>query len=313
MAVDRTPDPLVSVVVPVLDEAESIPRLLPAIAEALAGIRYEVVFVDDGSTDATLAIIRAAAAGDPRIRALSLSRRFGKEAALSAGLDAARGDVVVPMDADLQDPPALMPAMLARWREGFDVVYGQRVVRGDGWAKRLSAGTFYRLFNRVSDTRIPADVGDFRLMDRRVVEVIRNLPERSRFMKGIFAWVGFPTASVPYDRPIRDAGKSKWPLWRLWNFALDGITAFSTVPLRVWTYFGGLVALFAFLYAIFIVLRVMILGIDLPGYPSLMAVVLFLGGVQLISLGVMGEYIGRLVVEAKQRPLYIVAERIPAN
>jgi glycosyltransferase involved in cell wall biosynthesis len=309
----RSADPLVSVVVPVLNEAEAIPLLLAAIAAALGprGIRHEVVFVDDGSTDASWTVIRAAAAADPRIRAIALSRRFGKEAALSAGLEEARGDVVVPMDADLQDPPALLPVFLDRWRDGYDVVYGQRTAREDGFAKRVSAGWFYRLFNRVTDIPIPPDAGDFRLLDRRVVDVIRNLPERNRFMKGLFAWVGFRAVAVPYERPGRSAGGSKWRLWRLWNFALDGVTAFSTAPLRVWTYAGGVVALLAFLYAVFIVVRVLILGIDLPGYPSLMAVVLFLGGVQLISLGVIGEYLGRLVAEAKRRPLYVVAERVP--
>jgi glycosyltransferase involved in cell wall biosynthesis len=211
------------------------------------------------------------------------------------------------MDVDLQDPPELIPRFLERWREGYDVVYGVRASRAsDTTSKRMTAGWFYRLFNRLSQTRIPENAGDFRLIDRRAADVLRGLPERNRFMKGLFAWVGFRSVGVPYERAPRAAGTTKWNYWRLWNFAIDGLVSFSTVPLRVWTYVGALVALCSFLYALIIVARVILFGIDVPGYASLMTVVLFIGGVQLLSLGVIGEYLGRLFVEVKGRPVYVV-------
>jgi glycosyltransferase involved in cell wall biosynthesis len=308
----RPLDPLVTIVVPVLNEEAAIPPFLHAVREALepAATRYSVLFVNDGSTDSTWGIIAAAAQADPRVRGIALSRRFGKEAALTAGLTEADGHVVVVMDVDLQDPPDLIPRFLEQWHAGFDVVYGQRIRRDEGPLKRGTAQLFYQVFNRLTDVRIPEDTGDFRLMDRRVVRVLRELPERNRFMKGLFAWVGFRAAAVPFERPQRQRGATKWSLWRLWNFALDGITAFSTVPLRVWTYLGGAIALLALCYSLFTVVRTLLFGIDLPGYPSLMAVILFLGGVQLLSLGIIGEYLGRLVAEAKQRPLYVIADRM---
>ncbi|MFT8245522.1 glycosyltransferase family 2 protein [Roseomonas sp. BN140053] len=312
----RPDDMLLSLVVPVLDERESIPLFLRRIENVLgaAGIRFEVVFVDDGSTDGTTALLADFAARDRRVRALSLSRNFGKEAAMSAGLDHARGDAVVPIDVDLQDPPELIPDFVALWRQGYDVVYGERVDRrADSLGKQLSARLFYRLFNAVAETRIPPNTGDFRLLDRRVVEVLRQLPERGRFMKGLFAWVGFRSVGVPFERPARSAGRTKWRPWQLWNFALEGVTNFSTAPLRVWSYLGAGIALLAFLYAAFIVVRVLVLGIDLPGYPSLMAVLLFFGGIQLLSLGVIGEYLGRLFQEAKRRPLYVIADEFPSG
>jgi glycosyltransferase involved in cell wall biosynthesis len=306
----RPADCLVTLIVPVLNEAEAIPLFMAAIDRVLGNepLRLEILFVDDGSTDATPAILAALAQQDPRIRALSLSRNFGKEAAMSAGLDHATGDVVIPIDVDLQDPPELIPTFIARWREGYDVVYGVRADRrSDGWLKRASAGLFYRCFNAITHTRIPADTGDYRLMDRRVVEVLCRLTERTRFMKGLFAWVGFRSIGIPFERAGRAAGSSKWKGWQLWNFALEGMTSFSTAPLRVWTYLGGMIAGLAFLYAAIIIVKTLIFGIDMPGYPSLMAVVLFLGGCQLLSLGVIGEYLGRLFLESKQRPLYIVS------
>ena len=226
---------------------------------------------------------------------------------MTAGLDAAHGDAVIPMDADLQDPPELVADFIAKWREGFDVVYGVRRSReSDSRVKRATARVFYRLFNRLTALPIPENTGDFRLMDRRVVSALRQLPERNRFMKGLFSWVGFRQTGIAYDRDARAAGRSKWNYWRLWNFALDGITGFSTVPLRLWSYAGAIVALIAFLYAAFLIARTIVLGVDVPGYASLMVVILFLGGVQLISLGVIGEYLGRLYHEAKQRPTYLV-------
>lgn len=316
--VTRLPRPqpfLLSLVVPVLNEEEAIPVFLEAVDQVFGGTGtdLEIVFVDDGSTDATRDVIAAHAARDPRIRGLSLSRNFGKEAALSAGLDHVRGDAVVPIDVDLQDPLELIPEFVARWREGYDVVYGVRSDRStDHPLKRLSAGLFYRVFNAVADTRIPMDTGDFRLMDKRVVAVVRQLPERERFMKGLFAWVGFRSIGVPFERAARSAGTTKWKPFRLWRFAVQGLTSFSTLPLQVWVYLGAVIALCSFLYGSFIVIRTLILGIDLPGYPSLMVVVLFLGGVQLLSLGVIGEYLGRLYTEVKARPLYVVDELFPA-
>jgi len=305
----RPADPLLSLVVPVFNEEESIDLFLdtvPALMER-DGLRFEIVFVNDGSRDNTLGHLLERSAQDRRLRIVNLSRNFGKEAALTAGIDHARGDVIVPMDIDLQDPPELIEPFMARWREGYDIVYGVRTQRAwDTATKRLSASWFYRVFNSMSPVRIPANVGDFRLVDRRAVEVLRQLPERNRFMKGLFAWVGFNAVGVPYERPQRAAGASKFNLWRLWNFALDGVVSFSTAPLRAWFYVGVLIATIAVLYAIFIVTRVLIFGIDTPGYASLLIVVLLMGAIQLLSLGIIGEYLGRLFLEVKSRPIYVV-------
>jgi polyisoprenyl-phosphate glycosyltransferase len=307
--------PLLSIVVPVKNEeggilpfVERVGAILEAIA---AGEGWEILFVDDGSTDATLASIVAANQRDPRIRALSLSRNFGKEAALSAGLDHARGAAVIPMDVDMQDPPEVLPEMVAKWRDGYEMVFGVRRCRdSDGWAKRVTAGLYYRAHNAVSADKIPENAGDFRLLDRKVVEVIRALPERNRFMKGLFAWAGFKQAAVEYDRVERETGTTKFNYWKLWTLALDGITSASTVPLRIWSYVGASVALFAMAYAGFIAAQKLIFGNPVPGYASIMVSVLFLGGVQLISLGVLGEYVGRILTETKQRPLYVVRDSV---
>ena len=305
----RPADPLLSLVVPVFNEEESIDIFLdtvPALMER-DGLRFEIVFVNDGSRDNTLAHLLDRGVSERRMRIVNLSRNFGKEAALTAGIDHARGDVIVPMDIDLQDPPELIEPFMARWREGYDVVYGVRTQRPwDTAAKRLSAGWFYRIFNSLSPVRIPEHVGDFRLVDRRAVEVLRQLPERNRFMKGLFAWVGFNAVGVPYERPQRAAGASKFNLWRLWNFALDGVVSFSTAPLRAWFYVGVVIAAIAVLYALFIVTRVLFFGIDTPGYASLLIVVLLMGAIQLLSLGIIGEYLGRLFLEVKARPIYVV-------
>lgn len=294
------------------NEEESIAaffdRLLPAL-EAL-GETFEIVCVNDGSRDATLEKLLAARQRESRIRILDLSRNFGKEAALTCGIDHARGDAVIPIDADLQDPPELIAEMVRLWRQGFDVVLAQRIDRGtDHFLKRKTAEWFYRLHNAISEPSIPPNVGDFRLMDRAVVDALKSLPERRRFMKGLFAWVGFHQATIPYTREARHAGESKFSGWRLWNFALEGITSFSTAPLRVWTYLGLAIALAAFVFGAFIIGRVLLLGRDLPGYASLITVVLFLGGVQLIGLGILGEYLGRIYSETKGRPIYIVRDR----
>ena len=306
-----------SIIIPVKDEQEALPLCVDRVRRVLEGLddpaarSWEMLFIDDGSTDLTLAAIRAASAADPRIRALSLSRNFGKEAALSAGLDHARGKAVVPMDVDLQDPPEVLGAMLAKWREGHEIVYGVRNNReSDSLPKRLTADLYYRAHNYLSADKIPEHAGDFRLLDRKVVDVIRQMPERSRFMKGLFAWAGFRQASVTYTRVPRQVGRTKFNYWKLWTFALDGITSASTLPLRVWSYLGGAVALVALGYAIFIIVRTIISGTDVPGYASLMVAILFFGGLQLLSLGILGEYVGRILIEAKHRPLYVIRERI---
>jgi glycosyltransferase involved in cell wall biosynthesis len=271
------------------------------------GCETQILFVDDGSTDATRAAIRRLQASDPSVRLVGLSRNFGKEAALTAGIDRVDSDLVVPIDVDLQDPPALIPQMIERWRDGYDVVYAVRTDRSaDTFGKRMTASSFYRLFNRISHERIPEDVGDFRLIDRRVVAALRQLPERNRFMKGLFAWVGFRAVGVPYARPGRETGSTGLSWLSLWRLAIDGITSFSTLPLRIWTYVGILTAILAFAYGAFIAARTLVMGVDLPGYASLMVIVLFLGGIQLISIGVIGEYLGRLFIEAKKRPIYLV-------
>ena len=306
-----------SIVVPVKDEEEAIGPFVERVRGVIetledpAARSFEILFVDDGSSDRTLEVIREANARDGRIRALSFSRNFGKEAALSAGLDNARGDAVVPMDVDLQDPPEVLPEMIAKWREGFEIVYGVRNDRAsDSLPKRLTADLYYRAHNWLSDDKIPEHAGDFRLLDRKVVDAIKAMPERNRFMKGLFAWAGFRQAFVAYSRAPRATGTSKFRYWQLWTFALDGITSSSTVPLRVWSYLGGLVALFALAYAMFIAVRTLVFGIDVPGYASLIVSVLFLGGLQLLSLGILGEYVGRILTETKQRPLYVIREQI---
>ena len=310
----RPTKPLVSAVVPFLNEATNLPQLIAELERVMSGIGlpWELILVDDGSRDDSLAVAQRELQHRPRITAtvLSLSRNFGKEAALTAGLEATRGDVVVPLDADLQDPPELIAPMLEQWRLGFDVVYAVRRRRsGESPTKRLTAFGFYRLMGRLSSTAIPADTGDFRLMDRCVVEALLRLPERSRFMKGLFAWVGFPQTAITYEREARRSGSSSWNYWELWNFAIDGVTSFSRAPLQVWSYVGMAIALLALSYGTWMVLRTLIFGIDLPGYASLMTAVLFLGGIQLIGLGVLGEYLGRVFEEVKHRPLYLVRQK----
>lgn len=301
-----------SLVVPAHNEAGSIRPFLAEVARVLdpLGLDYEIIVVNDGSTDATLAQLLAALADTPRLRVIDLSRNFGKEAALTAGLDAAAGRAVVPMDADLQHPPEVIPQLLARWREGHDVVLCRRRSREtDHPLHRWFARSFYRAHNLLAEQAIPEDVGDFRLMDQRVVQALRLLPERRRFMKGIMSWVGFRTTVVDFEVAPRHAGRSRFSGWRLWNFALEGITSFSTVPLRVWTYMGLAVSAVALAYAAWVVVKTLVAGTDLPGYPSLFAAILFLGGIQLIGIGVLGEYIGRIYHEVKQRPVYLVRSR----
>lgn len=309
----RLPTPELSVVVPVFNESANIEplcdRLVPILERVAAS--WEVVFVDDGSEDETLSAIRARNAAEPRIGAVSFSRNFGKEVAIAAGLDHARGRAVVIMDADLQHPPEVIERFVARWREGYVMVYGQRTSRADESAvKRGFARLFYRLFDSFTHMHLPEGAGDFRLIDARGVEVLRGLSERSRFSKGLYAWIGFKTIGIPFVVEERRHGATKWSFRTLFRFAFDGITAFSTVPLRVWTYLGGLISVLAIAAAAYFAVRTLLFGVDVAGYPSLIVSITFLGGVQLMSLGIIGEYIGRIFAEVKRRPLYVVAERI---
>jgi len=301
---------LISLVVPCYNESACIEVFFREVSPVLAAIPeadYEIVCVNDGSSDDTLRLLVEVAEKDPRVRVVDLSRNFGKEAAMTAGIDVARGDAVIPFDADLQDPPEAILDLVAKWREGFDVVIAKRSERAtDTLAKRGTAALFYRVHNAISDIKIPENAGDFRLMSRQAVAALQQLPENRRFMKGLFAWVGFKTASIEYVRKPRVAGKTKFSGWKLWNFAMEGITSFSTLPLRIWTYIGGITAIFALCYAAFLILRTTIHGVDVPGYASTITAVLFLGGIQLIGIGVIGEYVGRMYVESKRRPVYIV-------
>jgi len=305
--------PLVSIVTPFYNEGEGVNHFYQVMSltmEKLPDFDFEIVCVDDGSRDNTLEQLIEISKTDPRVTVLEFSRNFGKEPAMTAGIDAASGDCVIPIDADLQDPPALIGQMLQKWQEGAEVVLAKRVDRSsDSYTKRTTALMFYRLHNALSHLQIPENVGDYRLMDRVVVDALKQLPERQRFMKGLFAWVGFKTVTVDYLREARLAGESKFSGWKLWNFAIEGITSFSLAPLKVWVYIGSFGALFAFIYASFIVVRTLIFGIDLPGYASLLVVTLFFASLQLISLGVIGEYIGRIYFESKQRPLYLIRKR----
>ena len=305
---------LISIVVPFFNEGGAINHFYSGMSPILSlniGCNFEVICVDDGSTDSTLSELIELTKKDTRFHILEFSRNFGKEAALSAGIDFANGDAVIPIDADLQDPPELIIKMVQLWKDGAEVVLAKRVDRStDSFMKRKTASLFYKLHNKLSTSmRIPENVGDFRLMDRVVVDALKQLPERQRFMKGLFAWVGFKSVTVEYSRSSRSAGETKFSGWRLWNFALEGITSFSLVPLKIWTYFGLFGAFLAFLYASFIIIRTLIFGIVLPGYASLLVVVLFFGSLQLISIGILGEYIGRIYFETKNRPLYIVRKR----
>jgi glycosyltransferase involved in cell wall biosynthesis len=301
----------ISVVVPLYNEEENIDALfrrLLAVLEAL-NTSYEVICVNDGSRDNTLKNLVEYHQLYPQIKVVNLSRNFGKDIAMSAGIDYSQGMAVIPIDADLQDPPELIAEMIEKWHEGYDVVYASRRVRiGESWFKRFTAEGFYQVINKLSRVSIPPNTGDFRLIDRRVVESIKKMPERQRFMKGIFAWVGYKQTSILFDREPRYQGQTKWNYWKLWNFAIDGITSFSFLPLKVWTYVGLIIALVSLVYASFLILRTIIFGIDVPGYASLMVAVLFLGGIQLLTLGIIGEYIGRVYEEVKGRPLYLVRD-----
>ncbi len=303
-----------SVVVPVFEEADVLPefhRRLAAVMDRLGA--WDVVYVDDGSRDATPQLLETLHRSEPRVAIVRLSRNFGKEIATTAGLEHAGGEAVIVIDADLQDPPEVIPQLVAAWREGFDMVYAERRARdGETWLKKATASLFYRLMQKLGRVPLPRNAGDFRLMSRRVVDAVLQLREQHRFMKGLFAWVGFPTKAVPYDRAPRQAGTTKWSYWKLWNLALEGITGFTVMPLKVATYLGVLVATFAVIYGAQVVVKTLLFGNPVAGYPSLMTVILFLGGVQLVTLGVIGEYLGRVFNETKRRPLYLVERFVPS-
>lgn len=304
-----------SVVVPVYNEKEVLPEFHRRLSNVLKDLPldYEVVYVNDGSTDTTLSLLEEIKRGDSTVGVVDLSRNFGKEIALTAGLDHCRGDAAVVIDADLQDPPEMIPDMIMGWREGYDVVYARRISRdGETFLKKATARVFYRVIQAISRFEIPADTGDFRLLSRRAVDALKQLREQHRFMKGLFAWIGFPQKAVPYRRDARFAGETKWNYWRLWNFAIEGITSFTIAPLKLATYFGLMVAFGAFAYGTVIVVKTMLYGNPVPGYPSLMVVVLFLGGVQLVAVGIIGEYLGRMFDETKGRPLYLINSYAPS-
>jgi polyisoprenyl-phosphate glycosyltransferase len=305
--------PELSVVVPVFNEELNAPLIVERLTKVLESCvtSHEILFVDDGSRDGTLAVIRGIAAKDSRIRCLSFSRNFGKEVALAAGLDHARGQAVVMIDSDLQHPPETIPAFVGKWREGFDMVYGQRADRTtDGRTYSRFARRFYAVFERLGEMPLPEGAGDFRLISRRVVDALKRMPERARFSKGLYAWVGFRQTGVPYQVAPRAHGETKWNYRKLFRFAFDGLTSFSTVPLRLATYTGIAISAFAFLYAFVTILRTVVLGADVPGFPSIIVSVMFFSGIQLVFLGIIGEYIGRIFAEVKERPLYIVSEEV---
>ena len=302
---------LISIVVPAYNEQEVLPAFHERLTSALSDLTYaiEIVYINDGSTDGTLAIMDELYAKDPRVTLVDLSRNFGKEIALTAGLHKAQGDAIVVIDADLQDPPELIPQLVAEWEQGFDVVYAKRSQRrGESWLKKTTASLFYRLMQRVSKVKIPEDTGDFRLLSRRALEALNTLPEQHRFMKGLFTWIGYKQKAVYYDRDPRFAGVTKWNYWKLWNFAIDGITSFTTAPLKFATYIGFVTAMAAFVYGGYMLVRTLFFGNPVPGYPSLIVIILFLGGIQLMAIGVVGEYVGRIFTETKGRPLYFLKD-----
>lgn len=307
----KAPTTEISVVIPLYNEFEVITILHQRLTAVLAALEmsYELVLVDDGSRDGTPRAVSQLAAADPAVTAVFLSRNFGKEAALTAGLEHALGDAVIVMDADLQDPPELIPDMIRAWQEGADVVCMRRRSRaGESWLKRYSASRFYRLLNAISDVEIPPDTGDFRLLSRRAVEALRLLNERNRYMKGLFAWIGMPTVVIEYDRKARAAGISKWDYLALFNLAFQGVTSFSVAPLRMAMGVGLLTALFGVLYTLWIVIKALVLGDPVQGFPSIISMMTILGGVQLLSIGLLGEYVGKTYYEAKQRPVYLVRD-----
>ncbi len=305
--------PEISLIVPVFNEGGNIGRLLDRLFPVLERVTasFEILFVDDGSVDDTLERIRLRSQERVNIRAISFSRNFGKDIAIAAGLDSARGEAAILIDADLQHPPEMIGEFIAKWRDGYDMVYGQRIDReSDGPLRRALTRTFYHLFERFGEIELPDGAGDFRLLDRKVIDAIRMMPERARFSKGLYAWVGFKSIGVPFEVANRIDGVSKWSFRKLFRFAFDGITSFSSAPLKVWTFVGLSVSAFAMIYAMIFIFKTLVFGSDVPGFPSLIVSVMFFAGIQLMSLGILGEYIGRIFAEVKRRPLYVVAQRI---
>jgi len=308
--------PLISIVVPAYNEEAVLSQFHQTISKVLSQLPldFEIVYINDGSTDGTLNIIKELGQSDNQVTLIDLSRNFGKEIALSAGLQNAAGDAVVVIDADLQDPPELIPELIREWQNGYDVVYAQRTHRkGESLLKRTTAHLFYRIIQRISKISIPEDTGDFRILSRRAVNALNTLGEQHRFMKGLFAWIGYKQKAVQYQRDPRFAGETKWNYRKLWNFALDGITSFTIAPLKISTYLGLLTAASAFAYGIYMVINTLIYGNPVPGYPSLIVIVLVMGGVQLVAIGILGEYLGRIFNETKRRPLYFINEYIPSS
>lgn len=302
-----------SIIIPMHNEVEVLPQLFARLIPCMEKVttNYEIICVDDGSRDGTYAMLRDFHKRDPRIKLVRFARNFGKEAALSAGIDYTTGQAVIPIDADLQDPPELIEPLWEQWKAGYKVVLATRRGRpGDSWLKRKSAEWFYKTINRFSTVKIPPNTGDFRLMDKVVIDAVRKLPERTRFMKGIFAWVGFSTTTIYFDRPARMAGNTNWNYRKLWEFALDGIFSFTTVPLRIWSYIGASISFISFIWALVIIIKTLVFGNPVAGYPSIMVAVLFMGGMQLLSIGIVGEYIGRIYRETKHRPLFLVEETV---
>jgi glycosyltransferase involved in cell wall biosynthesis len=310
------PNQLLSVVVPVYNESEVLPEFHERLAAVLdkLDLRSEILYINDGSSDSSLEVIGRLRERDARVGLINLSRNFGKELAMTAGFDQAQGDAVVVIDSDLQDPPELIVEFIRQWRAGFDVIYGKRTTRdGESAVKKVTAFMFYRVIQMISRVKIPVDTGDYRLMSRRAVDALLKLREQHRFMKGLFAWIGYKTCAVEYQRDARFAGTSSFNYWKLWNFALEGVTSFTTAPLKIATYLGLAVALYAFIYGAIIIYKTLVFGSSVAGYPSLMVVVLFLGGIQLVGIGIIGEYLGRMFDESKRRPLYLVQDFLPPD
>lgn len=307
---------LISIIVPVYNEEVVLEKFHNRLNEAISNIqeKIEIIYVDDGSKDSSWVILNKLHTNDSKVGILRFSRNFGKEQAMSAGLHQSRGQAIIVIDADLQDPPELIPSMLNAWKRGADVINMHRITRkGETWFKRATSHLFYRVINLMSEVRIHEDVGDFRLLSRRAVDALNDMPENTRFMKGLFAWIGYQQVTMDYHRDARAAGTSKWKYWKLWNFAIEGITGFSTAPLKIASYAGFMSSVFAFLYATYFIIKTMIKGESVAGFPTLIVTVLFLGGLQLMALGILGEYLSRLFVESKRRPLYLVDTYKPAN
>lgn len=306
--------PDLSVIVSMYNEEDSLKSFFTEIQKVLNSLKkysYEIVCIDDGSTDKTFSLLTQYAKKDERIKVIKFSRNFGKEYGMMAGLKYCRGKAAIPIDVDLQDPPELIERFVEKWEQGYDMVYGIRKDRqSDTFLKRMTAKMFYKIYNLMTRSPIPYNAGDYRLLDRKVINAILSLRENNIFMKGIFGWTGFKSVGIKYTRQKRVAGESKWNYWKLWNFALDGITASTTLPLRIWSYLGTLLAMSGMAYALYIIIRTIIKGIDVPGYASLLVFILVLGGIQMIILGIIGEYIGRIFMEVKNRPLYIVEEKV---